>query len=456
MSNNLFEKNINKKALDFSTSLPVDIHLYEEDIQGSMAHVKMLMKTKILPSKDCAEILGGLIIILEEFRAGKIRLVDLMQGEERFANEDIHMAIEKLLIAKVGEVGKKLHTARSRNDQIATDEMLWMMKNIPLISTKIENFMGTLVTLSEKYIHLIIPGYTHTQQAQPISLAHHLMAYVEMLNRDDIRFVSCLGKIKNPLGSCALAGTTLPIDRGQTTKELGFKDYFRNSMDAISSRDIQIEFVSACSIIMMHLSRLSEDVILWNTSEFNFINIGDDFLTGSSIMPQKRNPDIAELVRGKTGSVYGDLISLLTMMKGLPMSYNRDMQEDKVPLLHAFGHVFSCLDIYNDMFKTVTFNARNLYSDHYLATYVAEYLVNRGMAFREAHTLVGNIVDYMLANQENFSDFSAWDSISDLFEENFYNNYLLERKHNLNGYQSLGSTSKTELEKAIKLWKVYC
>ncbi|OLD81850.1 MAG: argininosuccinate lyase, partial [Ignavibacteria bacterium 13_1_40CM_2_61_4] len=390
--NGRFKTRLDPRALRFSSSLKVDRRLSREDIEGSLAHVAMLAKQKIVSAIEAKTIQRGLRQISREIDSGKLAL----DGKQRLAGEDIHMAIEARLIEKIGDTGGKLHTARSRNDQIALDERLYLRESIHAVIRLIGNLQKAIIRKAERYQDLIISGYTHLQRAQPILLAHHLLSYVSMLDRDRERFADCMNRVsRSPLGAGALAGTSFPIDRKYAAGKLGFRILIDNSIDAVSDRDVQIEFLSGCAITMMHLSRFAEEVIIWSSSEWNFAEIGDSYSTGSSIMPQKKNPDIAELVRGKTGRVYGDLVALLTIMKGLPLAYNRDMQEDKEPLFDAMDTLSGCLYIFAAMlggmkFKPVKFDEPG--ADLILATELADYLGRKGLPFRKAHSIVGQIV----------------------------------------------------------------
>ena len=454
----LFRKEFNKDALNFSSSINTDFKLYSEDIKGSIAHAKMLARQKIITKTEAAKIIKALNDIHEEILSGKVTLKELSGDGERFSADDIHMAIEKKLIDKTGDVGGKLHTARSRNDQIALDERLYLR-------TKVNNLTELLAALQKTFVDTaminsgtVISGYTHLQRAQPILLSHHLLAYVSFFQRDKERLLDCLKRVNlSPLGAGALAGTTFPIDRNYTANILGFKGIVSNSLDAVSDRDVQIEFISACSIIMMHLSRFCEELILWSSQEWDFAEIGDDFTTGSSMMPQKRNPDIAELIRGKTGRVYGNLISLLTVMKGLPLAYNRDMQEDKESIFDSFETVSACLHICSEMLKTIIFNSKAFYNDNtsdlFLATDIADYLTRKNVPFRKAHTITGSLVRYCLSENKFFRDLTIeeFNTFSTVFKKDVYG--LLSQKVSLNSKMSEGSTSPAEVNKAIRFWK---
>lgn len=396
-----FTRESDRLTEDFNASISFDSRMYRQDIKGSMAHARMLAKQGILTPEEGDLIVQGLGEILQEVEAGTI--------EFTVAAEDIHMNIETFLTQKIGAVGKKLHTARSRNDQVALDVRLYLRDEIQEIRTLILTLQETLLDLAGEHMETIMPGYTHLQRAQPISLAHHLMAYFEMLRRDVERLSDCEKRLNSmPLGSGALAGTSFDLDREMVKDELGFTEITRNSLDAVSDRDFALEFCSFASILMMHLSRFSEELILWSSSEFAFVEMDDAFSTGSSIMPQKKNPDLAELVRGKTGRVYGDLITLLTLMKSLPLAYNKDMQEDKEALFDAVDTVKKCLLVYAPMLKTATFRkqimasaARGGFTN---ATDLADYLVHKGLPFRDAHEVVGKAVLYCIEEGKALDD----------------------------------------------------
>jgi len=380
----------------FSQSVSFDKRLYPYDIRGSIAHSKMLAKQGIISEDDALKIEEGLTEILLEIKSGGFQFSESL--------EDIHMNIEKRLTDRIGDAGGKLHTARSRNDQVALDIRLYMRDQIKEVGELIADLQQALIGLGKKYAGVIMPGYTHLQRAQPILFSNHMMAYHEMLNRDAERFEDCYRRTNiMPLGAAALAGTTFPIDRGYVAEQLGFPAVTKNSLDSVSDRDFAIEFCSASSILMMHLSRMSEELILWSTEEFNFIRIPDAFCTGSSIMPQKKNPDIPELVRGKTGRVFGSLMSLLALMKGLPLAYNRDMQEDKEQIFDTVDTVKMSLQIFAAMMEEVEINeeAMLLAADggYSTATEVADYLVRKGLPFRDAHEVVGKIVRYCIENK---------------------------------------------------------
>ncbi len=384
-----FTEATNRLVEEFTASIPYDWRLYPYDIAGSRAHAAMLAKTGIITKKEAARITRGLDEILRELAAGTFSF--------SIALEDIHMNIESRLIEKIGPVGGKLHTARSRNDQVALDIRMYLRDEIAEIHDLLGALQKTLVHLADAHRDVILPGYTHLQRAQPVLLGHHLLAYYEMFERDRGRLKDCFRRVNIlPLGAGALAGTVLPIDRRFVARQLGFSGLCENSMDAVSDRDFAIEFVADCAQIMMHLSRLSEELVIWSSAEFGFITLSDAFTTGSSIMPQKKNPDVAELARGKTGRVYGSLVALLTLMKGLPLAYNRDMQEDKEPLFDAGDTVTLSLSVVAEMLKSVKVHKeamRRAAGDGFItATDLADYLVRKGTPFRQAHEVVGKAV----------------------------------------------------------------
>lgn len=384
-----FQKSAEQWVDEFGASIGFDQQLVMEDLAGSIAHVKMLGDCNILPADDVIAILTGLEQLKE--KAAKDELVF------EVANEDIHLNLEKLLIDLIGPVGGKLHTGRSRNDQVATDVHLFLKNRVQEIVDSIKAFQKAIVTQAEQHVETIAPGYTHLQRAQPISFAHHLMAYFWMLERDQERLSESLKRIDiSPLGAGALAGTTFPIDRQKAANYLGFEHVYQNSMDAVSDRDFIVEFLSNASLVMMHLSRFAEEIILWSSQEFQFIELDDAFATGSSIMPQKKNPDMAELIRGKTGRVYGNLFSLLTTLKGLPLAYNKDMQEDKEGMFDTVQTLNGSLQIFEGMVRTMTIHTKRLHEavhqDFSNATELADYLATKGMPFREAHEVTGKLV----------------------------------------------------------------
>ena len=442
-----FKEKTSKAAESFTESISFDYRLWKYDIEGSIAHAKMLGKQGIIPPEDSGKIIKGLEEIAVEIEAGKFKFREDL--------EDVHMNIEAALTKKIGDAGGRLHTARSRNDQVALDLRLYLRAEIKEITSLLKSFQHTLIIVAEKYLGTLMPGYTHMQRAQPVLLSHHLIAYVEMLQRDVERFSDTVKRVNRfPLGTCALAGTTFPIDRAYTAKLLGFDGIVMNSIDAVSDRDFAIEFLSASSILVMHLSRLAEELILWTTEEFRFIELPDAFTTGSSIMPQKKNPDVAELVRGKTGRVYGNLFALLTIMKGLPLSYNRDMQEDKIPVFDTVDTVKSCLTVFKEMFPGIVFHAKRMYDtagDAYsTATDIAEYLVKKGMPFRKAHEATGKIVLHCIHNGKRFHELTLMElkTFADIIAEDIYS--CLSPEESVRNKISSGSTSVKEVKNRIK------
>ena len=452
-----FRAPLNKEALAFSSSLAVDKWLYREDIEGSIAHVTMLAQQKIIPANAARRIRTALQQIRREIDSGRLRLPAPGADGGRMAADDIHMAIEARLIEKIGETGKMLHTARSRNDQVALDERLYLRRTMKEMHALLRGLQRVLVSKAHAYRDVIMPGYTHLQRAQPILLAHHLLAYVEMLERDRGRFADCLRRAaRSPLGAAALAGTPFPVDREASARLLGLDGIVENSIDAVSDRDALIECVAACALTMMHLSRLAEDLVLWVSQEWRFATIGEAFTTGSSIMPQKQNPDMAELVRGKTGRVYGDLVALLTVMKGLPLAYNRDMQEDKEPLFDAVDTTAASLSIMARMFQTVRFIPsrfeEELRSDFLLATELADYLVRKGVAFRTAYMHAGAVVRECAGRRCSLTDLplKQYRAINKKFEADIYT--VLNPRVSLRQKKSSGSTSPAEVGRALRRW----
>ena len=414
-----FTKETNQLVHSFNESLSFDSRLFRQDIRGSIAHVTMLAKQGILTDTERDQILEGLNSILADMESGALQ-PDLQY-------EDIHSFIEANLIERVGDVGKKLHTGRSRNDQVALDMKLYVRDEIPVLNTGIMNLMDTLETIMKENVHTYMPGFTHLQKAQPTTLAHHFGAYYEMFRRDLSRLADLHERMNEcPLGAGALAGTTYPLDREYTAELLDFNCATSNSMDSVSDRDYLIDLLSALSIIMMHLSRFSEEIILWNSNEYQFVELDDSYSTGSSIMPQKKNPDIAELVRGKTGRVYGHLMALLTTMKGLPLAYNKDMQEDKEGVFDALDTVIDCLTLFNGMVKTMKFRKdvmeKSAAKGFTNATDAADYLVNHGVPFRDAHGIIGQLVLTCLDKGISLDELPLEDykAISPVFEEDIY------------------------------------
>ena len=447
-----FAKETDALVNDFNASIQFDQRLYKEDITGSMAHAKMLGDCGVISRADAAAIREGLSGILADVEAGKV--------EFTADNEDIHMNVEALLTARIGDAGKRLHTARSRNDQVALDFRMYVRREIPVITGQIVEFLDVLADQAAKYQTAVMPGYTHLQRAQPISFAHHLLAYAAMLSRDVTRLEDC-GKRLNecPLGSGALAGTTYPIDRWETARELGFDAPMGNSLDGVSDRDYALELLSTLSILMMHLSRFAEEVILWCSWEFKFIDLDDAYATGSSIMPQKKNPDVAELVRGKTGRVYGDLLGLLTAMKGLPLAYNKDMQEDKEPVFDAIDTVEMCLPVFSAMIGTMTVHPENMRRaagrGFINATDCADYLTKKGMPFRDAYTTVGHLVALCGQKEKTLEELSLDElrSASPLFDEDVYDALKLENCMALRG--SYGGPAVSETTRQIETVRAF-
>ena len=420
-----FQKETDQLVNELNASISFDQRLYREDITGSMANAKMLGDCGIISREDAAAIIGGLQGILADIEAGKV--------EFTADNEDIHMNVEALLTARIGDAGKRLHTARSRNDQVALDFRMYVREQIPVIVDQLLELETVLCRQAKQYQTAVMPGYTHLQRAQPISFAQHLMAYASMFRRDVTRLEDCAARLDEcPLGSGALAGTTYPIDRWETAKALGFAAPMSNSLDGVSDRDYALELLSGLSILMMHLSRFAEEVILWCSWEFKFIELDDAYATGSSIMPQKKNPDVAELVRGKTGRVYGDLMSLLTVMKGLPLAYNKDMQEDKEPVFDAIDTVEMCLPVFAAMLDTMTVrtdNMRKAAGHGFInATDCADYLTKKGMPFRDAYTVTGHLVAQCTAQGKTLEELTLEElkAVSGLFEADVYDALNLE------------------------------
>lgn len=445
-----FRRQFHPDAKKFSSSIASDKRLTEVDIDGSIAHVTMLGECGIVTNDESNRIVGALKQIKEEIASGKVILSD--------ESEDVHLAIEELLTKRVGAVGGKLHIARSRNDQIALDQRLFLRKAITNLRTSLQSLQLSLIAKAENNRELIIPGYTHLQRAQPVLLAHHLLAHVSMLGRDTERLSDCYKRVdRSPLGAAAFAGTSFPVNRKSVASQLGFSGIVYNSIDAVSDRDYLIEIVSICSIIMMHLSRIAEELILWSTVEFGFIEMDDSVSTGSSIMPQKKNPDIAELVRGKTGRVYGSLLNLLTIMKGLPLAYNRDMQCDKEPMFEALDTTADCLVMMQLVFENISFNSARLkqtLQDGYLtATEIADYLVRRGETFREAHRITGELVGYCEGNRMPFTalDLNKLQSFSERFADDVFD--ILDPERSILLKVSEGSSSHESVDAQFIYWK---
>ena len=443
-----FQKNTDKKVDDFNSSIRFDQRMYAQDIRGSIAHAKMLGKQGIIDMADSEKIVKGLLDVLADIENDRVEfLIDA---------EDIHMNVEKLLTDKIGDAGKRLHTGRSRNDQVALDIRMYLMDEIDEIYEMVKSLMQAIVSIAKEHTETIMPGYTHLQKAQPISFAHHLMAYFEMLKRDSQRLQDTKKRTNvMPLGSGALAGTTYPLDREFVASELGFAGVTQNSLDGVSDRDFAIELASCLSIMMMHLSRFSEELILWSSHEFSFVEMDDAFSTGSSIMPQKKNPDVAELIRGKTGRVYGHLMGLLTTMKGIPLAYNKDMQEDKEPIFDAIDTVKLCLPVFRDMLLTMTVRKENMLKGakggFTNATDVADYLVKKGMPFRDAHEVVGKLVFYSISKDKSLDELTIdeFKEFSDIIEEDVYDAISMETC--VNGRTVIGGPAKETVEKAIDI-----
>jgi argininosuccinate lyase len=443
-----FTKETNKLVEKFTASISFDQKLAKEDIAGSLAHVQMLGECGIIPMEDAQKIREGLLSIK--------KLVDDNQVEFSIADEDIHMNIEKLLIEKIGPVGGKLHTGRSRNDQVATDMHLYLRTKTTELIKLIEDVQQALIEQAKEHVQTLIPGYTHLQRAQPVSFAHHLMAYFWMFERDKERLIDSLKRINwLPLGSGALAGTTFPINRERVAELLGFETVYPNSMDAVSDRDFILEFLSIGSIIMTHISRLSEELVIWSSQEFQFVELDDSFCTGSSIMPQKKNPDVPELLRGKTGRAYGNLIGLLTVLKGLPLAYNKDLQEDKEGMFDTVETLEGSLMLLAPMIETMTVNKdvmrKAINNDFSNATDIADYLVRKGLPFRDAHEVIGKIVLYAIQSNKFLLDlsFEEYQDFSPLFEEDIY--VVLAPEHVVGVRNSFGGTAPEQVEKQIKL-----
>jgi len=441
---NRYQKSANRLVQEYTASIAFDQRLYRQDIRGSIAHARMLAKQGIITESDADSIIKGLGSIQQEIEQGKF--------EFKSELEDIHMNIEASLFEKIGDVAGKLHTARSRNDQITLDMRLFVKQQVEVTMSRLGRLQSSLLDLAERNSDVIMPGYTHLQQAQPVLLAHHLLAYFDMFQRDKERFHNCLERTDVlPLGSGALAGVPYPIDREFLAHELGFSNISTNSIDIVSDRDFIIEYEACAAITMMHLSRLAEEIILWSSTEFGFIEIDEAFATGSSIMPQKKNPDVAELARGKTGRIYGNLLSMLTTMKALPLAYNRDMQEDKEALFDTIDTLHSSLEIFAQMVKTINVNIKRIresIEDYILATDLADYLVRKGTPFREAHRIVASLSEYAIANHKSFHELSMgeYNEFSPLFAEDVYDITL---ESSVAARNVIGGTSPQRVEIAL-------
>ena len=444
-----FQKETDAVVNDFNSSVMFDCRMYAEDIQGSIAHATMLGRQGIIPQDDVQKIIEGLQGILADIEAGKIHF-----SPELY--EDIHMANEQLLTERIGDAGKRLHTARSRNDQVALDMRLYVRREIKEIRALVLDFMHALCEVAAKHTETVMPGYTHLQRAQPITFAHHLMAYANMLKRDVRRLDDCLsGMDALPLGSGALAGTTYPINRAFVAEQLGFSAVMDNSLDGVSDRDYCIELCADLSILMMHLSRLSEEVIAWCSWEFKFIELDDAYSTGSSIMPQKKNPDICELIRGKTGRVYGALTTLLTFMKAIPLAYNKDMQEDKEATFDAIDTVKNCLRVIAPMFRTMTVlteNMKNAAKRGFInATDCADYLTKKGMPFRDAYKATGTLVHYCIEHNKTLDTLSLdeYKAVTPMFEDDVY--HAIDLSTCVRERRSIGGPAPDEVARQLKV-----
>ena len=433
-----FSKEATSSSDEFNASIPFDQRMYEEDITGSIAHAKMLGRQGIISPEESELIIKTLKEILDDINAGKIEFTS--------EGEDIHMSIETILTERIGQTGKKLHTARSRNDQVAVDFRLCLRKETAEVDEKLAELLKTLKELAEEHQETIMPGYTHLQRAQPVTFAYHLLAYYQMFSRDRERFADCLTRINRlPLGSGALAGTTYNTDRQFLADELGFDSVLPNGMDAVADRDFALEFLSCCSICIMHLTRFCEELINWSSVEFSFVEIDDSYSTGSSIMPQKKNPDMAELIRGKSGRVYGDLMALLTVCKGLPLAYNKDLQEDKEPVFDAVDTLKNSLGIFTEMISTMTVKKDKMAEaakyGYMNATDAADYLVGKGIPFRDCHEIIGKMVLYAINKGVALDDLTMdeFKSFSEAFEDDIYNAIAIESC--IKAKKSQGSTS---------------
>ncbi|MDF2725846.1 MAG: argininosuccinate lyase [Paenibacillus sp.] len=441
-----FTKQTDQLVEEYTASIMFDKELAEEDIQGSLAHVSMLGKCGIVPEDDVAKIKEGLLKVRELIRNGQV--------EYSASNEDIHMTVEKTLIELIGPVGGKLHTGRSRNDQVATDMHLYLRKRVVELVGMLVKLQEALVGQAKSNLDTILPGYTHLQRAQPILFAHHMMAYVSMFGRDIERLQDSYKRIDSlPLGAGALAGTTFPIDRQFVAEQLGFERVYENSLDAVSDRDFIVEFLSNASLVMTHLSRLCEEIVLWSSTEFQFVELDDAFTTGSSIMPQKKNPDVAELVRGKTGRVYGNLIGMLTVLKALPLAYNKDMQEDKEGMLDTVRTLQGALQLFAPMIATMKVNRDRMRQavnqDFSNATDIADYLAGKGMPFRQAHEVIGRTVLYCIQNNKVLLDLTMDEFLqfSELFDDTIYG--ILQPESVVNARNVYGGTAASQVSAAI-------
>ena len=441
-----FKKEEDERVNDFNSSISFDSRMYKQDITGSIAHAHMLGKTGIIEESESEKIVEGLKGILHDIESGNL--------EFDSKAEDIHMFVEQVLTQRIGDAGKRLHTSRSRNDQVALDLRMYLLENIKNVKSKLIYLMNTVIEKAKQNTDTVMSGYTHLQRAQPITLAHELLAYAQMFKRDIMRLDDCYERTDvMPLGSCALAGTTYPIDREFVKEQLGFAEINQNSIDGVSDRDFVLEFAFDLSLIMMHLPRFSEEIILWCSSEFGYMELDDAFATGSSIMPQKKNPDIAELVRGKTGRVYGSLTTLLTVMKGIPLAYNKDMQEDKEAIFDALDNTLLCLEIFAEMLSTASFNKDKMRAGAGFgfinATDCADYLVKKGLPFRSAYKIVGELVAVCIEKGYSFETLplDEYKAVSDVFENDVYKAVDLDVC--VNGRNVPGGPAKEAVEKQI-------
>ena len=441
-----FKKEEDERVNDFNSSISFDSRMYKQDITGSIAHARMLGKTGIIEESESEKIVEGLKGILHDIESGNL--------EFDSKAEDIHMFVEQVLTQRIGDAGKRLHTSRSRNDQVALDLRMYLLENIKNVKSKLIYLMNTVIEKAKQNTDTVMSGYTHLQRAQPITLAHELLAYAQMFKRDIMRLDDCYERTDvMPLGSCALAGTTYPIDREFVKEQLGFAEITQNSIDGVSDRDFVLEFAFDLSLIMMHLSRFSEEIILWCSSEFGYMELDDAFATGSSIMPQKKNPDIAELVRGKTGRVYGSLTTLLTVMKGIPLAYNKDMQEDKEAIFDALDNTLLCLEMFAEMLSTASFNKDKMRASAGFgfinATDCADYLVKKGLPFRSAYKIVGELVAVCIEKGYSFETLplDEYKAVSDVFENDVYKAVDLDVC--VNGRNVPGGPAKEAVEKQI-------
>lgn len=447
-----FEKLTLGEVEQYTESLSFDWRLYRYDIMGSVAHCRMLAECGIISHEEASQIVEALGEIQREIERGEFSFDP--------SYEDIHMAIEHRLIQKIGDVGGKLHTARSRNDQIALDMRLYLRDVIITVREELLTVIETLLRLAKDYFHVVMPGFTHLQHAQPVALSHHFMAYCEMFRRDEERFADCFKRLNVlPLGSAAMAGTSFPIDMTVTARLLKFDQITRNSMDSVSDRDYMLEFLSSGAITMMHVSRLGEELVLWSTTEFGFIELSDAFCTGSSIMPQKKNPDVAELMRGKTGRIYGNLVNLLTVMKALPLTYNRDLQEDKIPVFDTAEILVSTLRLLSMMLSEMNINDRRMEemakTGWILATELADYLVTKGVPFRKAHYVVGQIVKFCIEEGKDFADFTLdeFKKFHRSFDEGVFD--ILDVRKAIERRKSHGGTSWSRIKEVIAVTEKY-